>query len=379
MRVFISAGEASGDTHAAAVIQELSARFGTVQIDGIAGENMVRAGCNPLVHTRELSVMGVTDVLKALPRIRRIRDQVLGWARENRPDVAILVDYPGFHMRLGEALRKEGIPVIQYIAPKLWAWGERRVRRLSRSQDKLACIFPFEPQWFGERGIKGEYVGNPSAAHAASGWSNSELKAKLGVPDHHRLLAILPGSRPGELSRHVPLLVDSWKRIRGEVQDVSAVVPRAPDVDLSALEPLTSQGVKLIDRLQDGYAMRADAAIAASGTATLELALWGVPTLLMYRASPLSMWIGLKLVKLKCVGLANILLGDKMIMPELIQDQASVPNICWHALQLLAGGDAANSQKRAFAELSAMLGEGNPAERVVTMIGELAEKKSRQA
>ncbi|ATX82332.1 lipid-A-disaccharide synthase [Mariprofundus ferrinatatus] len=371
-RFFISAGETSGDLHAATVVKELKARFPDSTIHGIAGSQMVDEGCLPVRHMSELNVMGLADVLRSLSRIKEIERSVLDWCSNERPDVAILVDFSSFHMRLGRKIRALGIPVLHFIAPKLWAWGGWRVRKLKRSQDRLACILPFEPEWFQKHGIEhAAYVGNPSAAGCADGWSAAELRERLEVGEKQSLLALLPGSRPQELRAHVPILAELLQRVRGEAPDLACVVPVAPGVDKAVLEPLLKLGAKQIDRTADGYAMRADAAVAVSGTATLELALWNTPTVLVYRGSPLMVFLARKLVSLQCAGLANIILGDRFVMPELIQEHCTVDNIMAELMPLLCHEEAARKQREEFSELRRILGDKQAASGVVEMVEEL--------
>jgi len=376
MNVFISAGEASGDMHASALIEEMLRQYPDSHVFGIAGPAMHKAGCDALAEMNELNVMGFVDVIKSLPRIHRVRQRVLAHLEKNRPDVAILVDFPGFHINLGPYLRKMGIPVVQYIAPKLWAWGAWRARKLRLSQDRLASILPFEPQWFAKHGIRASYVGNPSAISSLHGWSRAEYMRKSGLPDGVRCVAILPGSRPSELAHHVELLASVWQRLREHDDKLCAVLPIAPGVDLAQLHALSSQpGVYLIDRMQDGYRLYADAAVAVSGTATLELALWDIPTLLVYRTSPFTVFMARRVVGLSYIGLANILL-DKAAMPELIQEEAGEENIIAAVDELLNKPEAACKQRSDFSELRRQLGDKQPAVEVVKMATDLIVRKS---
>jgi len=290
--------------------------------------------------------------------------------------VAILVDFPGFNMRLGEKLRKLGIPVLYYIAPKLWAWGHWRVKRLQRAQDRLACILPFEPEWFADKGIDAQYVGNPSVLACQNGWNQEQLKQKLGVKYETPLLALLPGSRRSELAIHAVLLAEVYVKIKELIPELKAVTPRAPSVSDQQLKPLLDVGVQVLDRLEDGYALRADTAIAVSGTATLELALWNVPTVLVYKSSAFTVWLARKLVGRKCVGLANILLDDKPVMPELIQEQATLNAIIKEVLPLINKESAATKQQSSFDVLRQHLGNKNPSEAVASMVFNIAVKKS---
>jgi lipid-A-disaccharide synthase len=365
--IFICAGEASGDLHASALIRAIRAQNPDVILHGVAGPQMVKEGCLALHRMEELNVMGLGDVIRALPRITRIEKSLLASLQTNTPDIAILVDFPGFNMRLGKKLRAMGIPVLHYIAPKLWAWGSWRVKKLKQSQDRLASILPFEETWFGERGIDVTYVGNPSAIECRSGWNRDELFQKLGIDKDKKLIALLPGSRPGELARHVPLMAELNREIKKRYPDSVTVTSRAPGVSDDQLRLLLDSGVTLIDRQQEGYALRADAAIAASGTATLELALWDVPTVLFYRASPFAMWLGKKLLRTRCVGLANIILGDEPVMPELLQEEASVENVLKELIPILEG-DASVKQRQKFAELKEVLSDKNPSEELAKIV-----------
>jgi len=375
VKVFISAGEASGDIHAAAVIKALLEKYPQAEVSGIAGPSMQQAGCKAIVDMSELNVMGVVDVLRSLPRIQKARRRVLDYLAADPVDVVILVDFPGFHINIGSRIRQMGIPVLQYIAPKLWAWGSWRAKKLRASQDRLASILPFEPEWFQKHGIKAEYVGNPSAAACRDGWDRITFLQKAGLAENVQLLAILPGSRPSELAHHIPLLASTWKQLRNRYPELHAILPLAPGVDASLLIPLTKQGgVTLIQRRQDDYRLHADAAIAVSGTATLELALWDIPSVLVYRTSPLTVFMARRVVKLEHIGLANLLLG-RTAMPELIQEQASTENIVAEIKALLDDGESVSGQRKDFAELRALLADMDPASRVVEMAAKMAVRK----
>jgi len=372
-RILMSAGEVSGDLHASAVIAALKQQLpdnAELEIAGIAGALMQAQGCTPVREMNELNVMGFGDVIMALPRIRSVQKDIIAFAAEFKPDIVVLVDFTSFHLGLGRKLREQGCFVVHYIAPKLWAWGAKRMTKLQKSQDKLACIFPFEEEWFGSRGVHAAYVGNPSAYACQSGWSKAELKERLGLPTETPLLALLPGSRPNELKRHVQLLAETYVQLKHKKPNLAAVATLAPGVDKEALKPLTDAGVLLLERTEENYSLRADVAVAVSGTATLELALWDTPTVLVYRTSAFSWFIGQRLVKGRCVGLANILLlGDALssqgIIPELLQDHCTLNHIERETLALLDG--KVEKQKAAFKELRHLLGTHNPADQVARL------------
>lgn len=373
-RILLSAGETSGDLHTAALIKALKAQCPegvSLEISGIAGSLMQAEGCAAVRDMSELNVMGFGDVIKALPRIKAVERDMVAFAAEFKPDMVVLTDFTSFHLSLGKKLRTQGLFVTHYIAPKLWAWGAKRISKLQQSQNRLACIFPFEQDWFSQRGIKdAQYVGNPSAYACLGGWRKGELKARLGLAEDEPLLALLPGSRPSELKRHVQLLADTYSRLKAEKPELKAVATLAPSVKAETLKPLTDVGVLLLERTEDNYALRADAAIAVSGTATLELALWDTPTVLVYKTSAFSWFIGQRLIKGRCVGLANILLlGDapssQGIVPELLQDDASIEKIVDTVVPLLCG--ETQPQTEAFVDLRDLLGTENPADKLAAL------------
>ncbi len=372
-RVLMSAGEVSGDLHASAVVRSLQAQLpegANLEIKGIAGPMMQQQGCGAVREMRELNVMGFSDVIKALPRIKSVERDICKFAAEFNPDVVILTDFTSFHLGLGRKLRAQGFYVVHYIAPKLWAWGAKRITKLQKSQNLLACIFPFEQEWFGSRGVNARFVGNPSAYACRGGWSKAELKQRLGLSEDTPLLALLPGSRPGELKQHVQLLADAFVHLKQQIKTLAAVATIAPGVQPELLTPLTDVGVQLLQRTEANYALRADAAVAVSGTATLELALWDTPTVLVYRTSAFSWFVGQRLIKGRCVGLANILLlGDapssQGIVPELLQHDATLEQIEAAVLPLLQG--QAQAQLTAFKALRELLGEENPADKLAQL------------
>jgi len=368
MQIFISAGEASGDMHASAIIREMRELEPEIRFSGIAGQCMQGAGCTTLIAMDELNVMGFGDVIKAAPRILKVENSIISWAKKVRPEAAVLVDFPGFHMRLGRKLRRLGIPVLQYIAPKLWSWGGWRVEKLKNAQDRLACILPFEPEWFAKKGIRSSYVGNPSVQSCSSGWSRDELCRLIHFNPQAPIIALLPGSRPGELKRHVLILADVLKRLGTKFPALQSIVPVAPGVTESALQPIIDRGARPVDRTAEGFALSVDAAIAVSGTATLELALWDVPTVLIYRSSPTHVMLSRRFARVRHIGLANIILNDQSVMPELIQEDCTLENIMEQIVPLLNNQEAASSQRLAFAKLRRLLGSLDPAREVAGQI-----------
>ena len=282
MRYFFSAGEASGDLHAAQVICELRDIQPDAEITFLGGDEMAAAaGTQPLIHYRRMAYMGFIDVARHLPEVLGNLATAKKAIAESRPDAVVLVDYPGFNLKLAEYASSLGIPVHYYIAPKLWAWKEYRIKKLRRYVDRLYSILPFEPEWFGERGVKAEYVGNPSVeeVEAAIGDmpSREEFERQYGF-DSRPILALVPGSRVGEIKANLPVM-DAVARRHPEMQ---AVVAGAPSIDPEVYRQFTQFPVVESTTLR--LMSHARAALVTSGTASLESALAGAPQVVCYRA-----------------------------------------------------------------------------------------------
>ncbi len=279
MKYFFSAGEASGDVHAAQVIRELRRLDGSAEIAFLGGDEMAAAaGHDPLIHYRRMAYMGFIDVARHLPEVLGNLAEAKRAIAAMRPDALVLVDYPGFNLKLAEYAHGLGIPVHYYIAPKLWAWKEYRIKKLRRYVDRLYSILPFEPQWFGERGVKAEYVGNPSVEEveqALAAMSPAEEFMKIHGLDTRPVLALVPGSRMGEIKANLPVM-DAVARRHPEMQ---AVVAGAPSIDVEVYRRFTDYPVTTLRLMSYSRA-----ALVTSGTASLESALAGAPQVVCYRA-----------------------------------------------------------------------------------------------
>ncbi len=282
MKYFFSAGEASGDVHAAQVIRELRRLDGSAEIAFLGGNEMAAAaGHDPLIHYRRMAYMGFIDVARHLPEVLGNLAEAKRAIAAMRPDALVLVDYPGFNLKLAEYAHGLGIPVHYYIAPKLWAWKEYRIKKLRRYVDRLYSILPFEPQWFGERGVKAEYVGNPSVEEveqALAAMPPAEEFMKIHGLDTRPVLALVPGSRMGEIKANLPVM-DAVARRHPEMQ---AVVAGAPSIDVEVYRRFTDYPVIHATTLRLMSYSRA--ALVTSGTASLESALAGAPQVVCYRA-----------------------------------------------------------------------------------------------
>ena len=282
MRYFISAGEASGDVHGAQVIRELRQLDPEAEITFLGGDDMARAaGHAPMIHYRDMAYMGFIDVARHLPQVLGNLSAAKRAIRDSRPDAVVLIDYPGFNLKLAEYAHGLGLPVHYYIAPKLWAWKEYRIEKLRRYVDRLYSILPFEPEWFGERGVKAEYVGNPSVEEVEQAMaampSDEEFRAAHGL-DGRPILALVPGSRMGEIKANLPVMDAVARRHPG----LQTVVAGAPSIDMEVYRQFTDYPVIHASTLQLMSYSRA--ALVTSGTASLESALAGAPQVVCYRA-----------------------------------------------------------------------------------------------
>jgi len=282
MKYFFSAGEASGDVHAAQVIRELRRLDGSAEIAFLGGDEMAAAaGHEPLIHYRRMAYMGFIDVARHLPEVLGNLAEAKRAIAAMRPDALVLVDYPGFNLKLAEYAHGLGIPVHYYIAPKLWAWKEYRIKKLRRYVDRLYSILPFEPQWFGERGVKADYVGNPSVEEveqALAAMPPAEEFMEIHGLDTRPVLALVPGSRMGEIKANLPVM-DAVARRHPEMQ---AVVAGAPSIDVEVYRRFTDYPVIHATTLRLMSYSRA--ALVTSGTASLDSALAGAPQVVCYRA-----------------------------------------------------------------------------------------------
>jgi len=370
MRLLVSAGEASGELYGAGLIQALKRRVPELECFGAGGERMRAAGCDTVVDARALSVVGITEVVSHLPGIYREFRRLLRAADQRKPDAAIVIDSPGFNFRVARALHQRGVPVIYYVCPQLWAWREGRVRCFHRWVKKALVIFPFEEQWYRERGVDAEYVGHPLADAPPPGISREEFAAKYGLDPARPWIALLPGSRKKEIAMNLPALAAGAGRVKGDYQ---FVLPAASTVERPWLDDkVRGSGLQLTVVEGASAALRhARAAVVASGTATVEAALAGTPMVVVYRVSALTWALGHHLLKVPYVAMPNLIAGEQ-IVPELIQSDFTPEKVAEKLGEILAEGPAREKMKVALAGVSARLrpaGEtGTAAERAADAV-----------
>jgi lipid-A-disaccharide synthase len=359
--VFVSAGEPSGDQHAAALVTALHALAPDLAIEGVGGRHLAAAGARLMARIEDLTVIGFVEVARKLPAhwrlLRRIRRRLA--AGDVR--LVILVDYPGFHLRVAAAAHRAGVPVLYYVAPQLWAWGERRVRLMARAVSRLAVILPFEEEFFAARGVAATFVGHPLVDRAPAA-PREELRRGLGLDPARPVLGLFPGSRPQEVARLWPAFRDAAARVRAERPGVQVVVAAAE----GAAYPGAGQIAVVRGRAEQCFAA-ADAALCKSGTSTLEAALAGTPLVVAYRMHPLSYLLARRLVRVRWIGMVNLVAG-RQIAPEFIQGAVRPAALARAVLPLL---DAASPERRAqldgLAEVRRRLGAPGAAARAAAL------------
>lgn len=364
-RIYISAGEPSGDAHAAPVIAALRRRAPGATIDAFGGPRMEAAGARVLDRMEAFSVVGFVEAVEGIPRHYRLLRRTRDAFRSGRYDVAIFVDYPGYHLRAAAAAAAAGVPVLYYIAPQLWAWGAGRVRRLAAAVRRLAVILPFEESFFRERGVPTTFVGHPlKDSQPLPG--RAEARERLGLDPIRPALGVFPGSRAQEVRRIWPVARETVRRLQAVRPDLQVVVaatsvaqyPEAGDMRL------------VMDDARLVFAA-ADAGLCKSGTTTLEAALADLPMVITYRLHPLSHFIAMRLLRVPWVGLVNLVAGE-LLCPELLQS-AATPRVLAEALLPLLNPvhPMARRQREGLARVRDRLGPPGAADRVAALALEL--------
>lgn len=376
-KILISAGEPSGDVYAAALVEALRRRHPDLEFFGCAQPKMLAAGVRPVIDAAKLHVVGVFEVISHIPGIWVEFKKLVRAAEVEKPALAILTDSPDFHLRVARRLVRRKIPVVYLVAPQAWAWRPGRTRQMARDLARLLCIFPFEEAWFRERGVPTDYIGHPLARKVQRSLNPAEFRRHLGVPEDHELVALLPGSRPGEVRRHLPILLEAVKKLKN--RPISFVLGAVPSLGkqffVNQIDSASIQGsVKVIEGRTWDLLGAADLALAASGTVTVEAALLGTPMVTFYRVSSSSWALGKLLVRTPFYSMVNLIAGQKLV-PELMQNEATGEHLAAEAGRLLDSPFALADMRAGLARVAMLLNTGHdPIERAADLIsGELTK------
>jgi lipid-A-disaccharide synthase len=374
--ILLSAGEASGDMYAARLATALKERA-DVEIFGMGGPQMRAAGVETIVDYSEVNVLGITEVLKHLPSLRRALRRLVDEAHRRRPPLAILTDFPGFHLRLARKLSPLGIRNIYYICPQFWAWRPWRANLVRRRFAKALCIFPFEEKFYRDAGVAVEFIGHPLVGNVKASMSRAEFCAENGLSSDKPIVTILPGSRRGEVEYHAAILAQALTQLRHAIPDVQAVVAEAPGVNRTELEACFSSnnGVRFVAGSTYNALTAADLAIVSSGTATVEAALLGKPMIVIYKLSPLTAKLAKPLVRTKFFSMVNLIAGREVV-PELIQDHFTPERVASEAISLMSASKESIEKleviRRGLADVTRLLGPPGAVERAAdAIVGQL--------
>ncbi|MDF2940405.1 MAG: lipid-A-disaccharide synthase [Gammaproteobacteria bacterium] len=397
-RILFIAGEASGDAHASEVAKALKQQRPDMELVGIGGQKMKEAGVEILFDAAEIAVVGLVEVIKHYPALKRAWNKAVDQLKNHRPDLLILVDYPGFNLRLAKVAKQMGIKVLYYISPQIWAWHQSRIKKIKQTVDHMAVIFPFEVSFYSKADIPVSYVGSP-LAESVIPIGKQAAKHKI-IPSplvgesqgEGKIIGLLPGSRKSELSRLMPVLVECAKALKKRYPHAQFLLPIASTLKPEDIRPYISKispnpsfskrgssslcknealsnsslckreagrdllDIQIIQNNSHAAIEACDLAICSSGTVTLEAAILGTPMVLIYKTAPITYWLAKRLIKIKHIGLCNILAG-KTIVPELIQNDANVNNIVSHACQILEDKAYRDQMLGNLAWVRAQLGE----------------------
>jgi len=382
MKILVSAGEASGDLYSASLVIALRKRIPELEFHGCTGPKMRAAGVHQVIDAANLNVVGLVEVLRHIPRIYREYRKLSDWARREQPAVAILTDSPDFHIRLARRLKRQGIPVIYLVAPQVWAWRSNRIKQLRRNVRELLCIFPFEPEFFARHRMPATYIGHPLTRLVKPSLTREEFLRKHRIPANRPVVTLLPGSRPGEISRHLPILARAAE-LMNRRQAISFLLATPAGLisrlgDSFFREPIGAAPIQHIEGETWDAIAHADMALAASGTVTVEAALLGTPMIAYYKVNPLSWWMGRFLVKVPFFSMVN-LIGERQIVPEMIQNGLSGDSLAHTATSLLEDAGARALMRQDLAEVATRLATSiDPmdlaADRVLHLISGEADK-----
>lgn len=333
LRIFISAGEASGDLYGAQLIEALRRLRPDLEVFGLGGELMRAAGCETLVDAKDIAVVGITEILRHLPRIYARFGRLRRVIAQRRPDVGVVIDSPAFNLRVARTLHRRGIPVVYYVAPQFWAWRQWRARIVRRYVRRALTIFPFEVEFWQHWGVPAQFVGHPLAEAARPSIARTEMARENGLDAAKLWITLMPGSRRREVEMNLPIMLAAATRLG---QGYEFLLPVAPTLETSFLRGLMGQGSR-IRLLADARSalVHSRAAVVASGTATVEAAMMATPFVMVYRVSPLSFALGRPLVKLRHFAMVNLIAGEEVV-PELVQADFTPESVISRLEPLLA-------------------------------------------
>lgn len=383
MKVYLIAGEPSGDLLGSRLMRAMADKCPDVEFFGVGGESMAREGLQSLFDISDLAVMGLAEVIPSIPLVLKRISQTLNDIMEKKPDVVITIDSWSFCARVHKALRrkKTGIPQVHYVAPQVWAWKKKRARTMYKYIDYLLTLFPYEPKYFTPYNLKTFFVGHPVIESSVVFGNKEDFRCRYGIDDNCKIMSILPGSRKTEIARLLPVFLDAVRIFKEKHPEFCYVIPTVHTVEDQVKKMVDESGLPIIvvnteSGRYDAF-KASDVAMAASGTVALELAMVNVPHFIAYRVAPFTAWIARHFLKIQFVNLSNILLGREVV-PELLQEDCNVEQIVFYLEEFIKKGAFYERQMEGFAKVREILGLGeqSPSANACDIILDIVNKKT---
>jgi len=361
--------------HGAALMKAMNKRRSDLRFIGIGGDRMIAQGLKPIRHSSEIAFLGFFEVIRHLKFINRVFQETLSALKNQQPDLVILIDYPGFNLRFAEKSRKLGFRNLYYISPQVWAWKKGRVNQMARCIDRMLVILPFETDLYREKGMDVHFVGHPLKGALIPEKSRQEFLRDTRLQPERPVIGLLPGSRKQEISKLLPEMSKACDTIRRQIPDIQFVLGMAPHLTIEDYQPYLKNRTDIQMVREATYSVMAhtDAVLVASGTATLETALLGTPMVICYKLSPFSYYLGRLLVKIRFIGLVNII-ADKKIVPELIQNDANAKKMAEAVTLFITDKKVRAQTKENLKAVSDRLGEPGASERAAKLAIEMIDK-----
>ena len=374
--VVIIAGEASADLHGANLVAAIKRLNPEVVFSGIGGKRMEKAGVRILYHAADMAVVGLTEVFSKLRIIFQASKAIKSLLKKERPDLLILLDYPDFNIHIARTAKRQGIPVLYYISPQIWAWRGGRIKKIARRVDRMAVILPFEKDYYRDTPLTVDYVGHPLLDEYPQDMDKKRIAQKMGIGKSHPVLGLLPGSRKEEIRNLLPAMVGAAEMLAKQYPDLRCILPLAPGIEAPFVQGIVGGSNQKIHLFQGNiYEVLSvcDLALVTSGTATLETAIMGVPMVIIYKMSPFSFWLGKMIIHVPHIGIVN-LIGGEEVVPELIQGEVTADRLTAEALAILEDTEARENMIRKLRLLRERLGKGGVSDRTARIALEMMEE-----
>jgi len=372
-KVLIISGEPSGDLHGAGLIRELKRINPGIEYYGVGGSKLKQEGMNLLFSIEKLSFMGFYEVLKNLKVIRELKRKLLDFIDRDKPDLVILIDYPGFNLRFAREIKKREIPILYYISPQVWAWGKKRIETIKKLVDRMVVFFPFEEKLYKDAGVEVDLIGHPLLDLVKPALSKEEFQRKLKLTGKETLVGLLPGSRRQEIEKVLPVMVQACLILKKRLPNLRVAIGLSPNISREKLQVFLKRidfEAIIIEDLTYDLMSYSDLLLATSGTATLESAISGTPLIILYKTSLFTYLLAKTLVKIPNIGMVNIVAGEK-IVPEFIQSEAKAERIAREMERILTDKGEYERMKNDLARVRDRLGEQGAYQRGARIVNQI--------